>query len=189
MLVEHKGKKTAIKRFFHQLSNGESLDLGVRRICGVLLHVCAVRTKAGDLIILGSQGISGVEASEMYLRRWNIETGFSQLKTHGFNVESTRLRGAGKLDLLFSVLAISMAWCYSCGDASVRVVPIRLLRHGRLEQSVFRRGLDLLCSWFLGVDSVFRVLFRRLFAFFKRALSFVGSVFPAGALQRVVNRH
>ena len=55
-------RKKAVKDFFKNLPNGKSRNLGLRRICGVTLYVYGVKTKSGDLIILGSRGISGQEA-------------------------------------------------------------------------------------------------------------------------------
>lgn len=139
-------------------------------------------------MILGSHGTSGEDAANMYLKRWNIETGFSQLKTRGFRLEDTRLCGDGKMDLLFALLAISLAWCYSCGTMTENVVPIKLLKHGRKEQSVFRRGLDALCACLQGNGCFWSRLFRRMVAVFADALSFVASVFPACRLKSSFSR-
>ena len=83
------GEKT-LKDFFEHLPNDKFVDIGPRRICGVTLHVYGGKTKSGDLVILGSRCIHGEAAADMYLQRWNIETGFKQLKTAGFDLESVQ---------------------------------------------------------------------------------------------------
>ncbi len=81
----------------------------------------------------------------LYVRRWNIETGFEKLKSHGFHMEDSRLRGEGKMEVLLAALAIAMAWSYSCGKWSVEhVAPNKLKKHGRRAHSVFARGLMLI---------------------------------------------
>jgi hypothetical protein len=37
----------------------------------------------GELLILACHGIEGSAATLAYMRRWNIETGFEKLKSHG----------------------------------------------------------------------------------------------------------
>ena len=86
------------------------------------------------------------------MRRWNIETGFEKLKSHGFHMESSHLRGDGKMELLLAALAIAMAWSYSRGAWSAEhVAPIKLKKHGRPEHSVFARGIMLLGDLFHGL--------------------------------------
>jgi hypothetical protein len=144
-LSSKRGKKRKAIRFFHGLRPGEFRQLDNRRGCGVKLTVCGLRTSAGELLILACHGIEGAAATQAYMRRWNIETGFEKLKTPGFHMESTRLYGDGKMELLLAALAIAMAWSYSCGTWSAKhIAPIKLKKHGRPEHSVFARGLMLL---------------------------------------------
>ena len=152
------------------------------------MHICGYRTKNGELLILASHGISGREVADMYLRRWNIETGFSQMKSNGLCLEDTRLSGHGKMDVLFGILAIAMAWCYSCGKMSESVIPIKLASHGRKEESIFGRGLDVLRSCFPGIVCIWSSLFGKMVSILKNALSFVGSVLPAMRLKSVTSR-
>ncbi len=139
------------RAYFAALRPGEWLDLGVCQVCGVEMGVCGVRTSKDELLILGYSGVSASDAKLFYLRRWNIETGFEKLKTHGFHLESSRLRGGGKYERLMAVLAVGFAWCYAMGAWSVaNGEPIRLIRRlGRRAQSIFRRGRELLASMFL----------------------------------------
>jgi hypothetical protein len=157
---------------FAMLRPGEWLDLGVCRVCGVTMGVCGVRTRLNELLLLGYSGVTGTEAKGFYLRRWNIEAGFQKLKTHGFNVEDSRLRGGGKYERLMAVLAVGFAWCYAMGTWSVEVDgrPIRLIqRLGRLAESVFRRGREVLAGFFLGSIRHLRSTSRAAFALLRGA--------------------
>jgi hypothetical protein len=61
---------------FAMLRPGDWMDLGVCRVCGVTMGVCGIRLRDGELLILGYSGISGIEAKDFSMQRWNIETGF-----------------------------------------------------------------------------------------------------------------
>jgi hypothetical protein len=164
LLSSKRGSKRYARNFFHGLRRGEFRQLDKRRGCGVEMTVVGVKTSKGELLILACHGIEGSAATEAYMRRWNIETGFEKLKSHGFHMESSRLQGDGKMELLLAALAIAMAWTYSCGTWSVEhVAPIRLKKHGRPEHSIFARGLMLLGDLLHGVAKDMRRV--ALFAF------------------------
>lgn len=172
MKTTPKGGRTCDARaHFAALRPGEWLDLGVCRICGVDMGVCGVHTSKDELLILGYSGVSASEAKLFYLRRWNIETGFEKLKTHGFHLESSRLRGGGKYERLMAVLAVGFAWCYAIGAWSVSDGnPIRVIRRlGRRAQSIFRRGRELLASIFLGTCRQLRKMAAKAFGVLRDA--------------------
>ena len=167
LVSSKRGDKRYAKGFCHGLRRGEFRQLDKRRGCGVEMTVVGVKTSTGELLILAGHGIEGSAATEAYRRRWNIETGFEKLKSHGFHMESSRLQGDGKMELLLAALAIAMAWSYSCGTWSAEhVAPLRLKKHGRSEHSIFARGLMLLCDLLHGVAKDLRrvslVAFRLL---------------------------
>lgn len=142
------GRARDARDHFNDLRPGEFKDLGPCELCGVTMGVCGLRLKDGTLLILGYSGLCGHEVGGKFMERWNIETGFEKLKSHGFDMESSRLRGGGKAERLLAILAVGFAWCYAVGAWSVReVAPIRLIRKlGRRARSVFGRGLDYLCG-------------------------------------------
>ena len=152
LLSSARGYKRHAKVFFHGLRRGEFRHLDKRQGCGVEMTVVGVKTSKGELLILACHGIEGCAATEAYMRRWNIETGFEKLKSHGFHMESSRLRGDGKMEVLLAALAIAMAWSYSCGTWSAEhIAPIKLKKHGRPEHSTFARGLMLIGDLLHGV--------------------------------------
>ena len=181
------GRKT-LKDFFDHLPNGKFVDLGPRRICAATLHVYGGKTKSGELIILGSRGIHGKTAADMYLRRWNIETGFKQLKTAGFNLEFSCLSGEGKMELLVSILSVAMAWCHTSGVSSESQEPVRVLKHGRKAESIFRRGVEVLYYYFSGKKSIWRFLFCSISAIFLDAVSVVSALSVEPVKKRVFHR-
>ena len=127
---------------FTDCVRAEFRQLDKRRGCGVKMRVRGFRTSTGEPLILACHGIEGAAATQAYMRRWNIETGFGKLKTHGFHMESSRPRSDGKMEPLLAALAIAMAWSYSCGAWSEKhIASINLKKHGRPEHSVFARGL------------------------------------------------
>jgi Transposase DDE domain len=79
-----------------------------------------------------------------YSNRWGIEQMFESLKSYGFRLEDTNLRDSEKLNRL--VCFLSIAYCFSIcvGESCEKVNSTK--SHGRLEKSIFRRGLDALQS-------------------------------------------
>lgn len=165
------GKGTKAVDLFHHLRIGDILDLGVRRAFKTTMGICATRTQAGELLILGyHEGLDGPTALAMYRKRWNIETGFEKLKTHGFHMESSRLHGGGKIERVLAALALAAAWSYTGGLWSVEVIaPIKRKKHGRPEQSVFARGLETLTAMLHGIGTELRRTRCAIFALLRVA--------------------
>jgi len=171
-LASKRGRKQKAIRFFSGRCPGEFRQLDKRRGCGVKMTVCGLRSSTGELLILACHGIEGSAATLAYMRRWNIETGFEKLKSHGFHMESSRWRGDGKMELLLAALAIAMAWSYSCGDWSAKhIAPIRLKKHGRREHSVFARGLMLLGDLLHGFAKDLRLVSLVVFNILRAAVA------------------
>ena len=157
---------------FATLLPGQWKDLGVCRVCGVTMGVCGVRLADGELLILGYSGVSGSEAKDFFMRRWNIETGFQKLKSHGFNLESSRLFGGGKFERLMAVLSVAFAWCYAMGVWSVEEAgrPIRIIhRLKRRAESIFRRGRETLAGVFRKSIRHIRSTSRKAFSLLRAA--------------------
>ena len=165
-----RGRKRDAVNFFRSLRREEFRQLDKRHACGVELTVCGLRTVKGELLILACHGIEGSAATLAYMRRWNIETGFEKLKSHGFHMEGSRLRGDGKMEVLLAALAIAMAWSYSCGKWSVEhVAPNKLKNHGRRAHSVFARGLMLIGDVLHGIAKDLRRVSLVIFGILRAA--------------------
>ena len=102
-----------------------------------VLFFCRVRRVCSD-----KEG-KGIEA---YGERWQIETLFGSLKSKGFNLEDTHMTAPAKIDRLMSVLAIGFVLSCRAGEAEDKRRPIKVKKHGRPAQSLFRAGLDRLVS-------------------------------------------
>ena len=99
---------------------------------------------------------------ERYRERWYIENMFKDLKSNGFNLESTHVTKLNRLETLMFVLAIAYAWMIKIGRIVVKNNPKRIIvkKHGRKSKSVFRVGLD----EFLRVVCIFDLLKFRFYA-------------------------
>jgi IS4 transposase len=139
------GRTTHVWNCFRNLRLYEQKVLGERKVGGVRLLICGIRLPANEYVILVSAGVAPQAGFDLYRRRWQIETLFEKLKSHGFDLEGSRLRGKDKADKLLAALALAAAWCYAFGRWHVEAVaPLKWKAHGRREKAVFRRGLDLL---------------------------------------------
>jgi hypothetical protein len=166
------GRCRSAREHFNALCSGNFTDLGPGALCGVVMGVCGLRLPDGELLILGYGGVTGGDARDRFMSRWNIETGFEKLKSHGFNLEASRLRGGGKQERLLAVLAVGFAWCYSIGTWSVRKIkPLRFIsKLGRRGQSVFARGRELLSGWLRGCCPALKRVSHKVFAVLRAAL-------------------
>ena len=99
---------------------------------------------------------------ERYSERSYIENMFKDLKSNGFNLESTHITISNRLETLMFVLAIAYAWMIKIGRIVVKNNPKRIIvkKHGRESKSVFRVGLD----EFLRVVCIFDLVKFRFYA-------------------------
>ncbi|MDP0561937.1 MAG: hypothetical protein QS721_06240 [Candidatus Endonucleobacter sp. (ex Gigantidas childressi)] len=51
-----------------------------------------------------------------YSKRWSIETMFVNLKSRGFDLESTHMTNLDRMDKLMGLLTITVVWCLLAGD-------------------------------------------------------------------------
>ena len=82
------------------------------------------------------------QALEFYAKRWEIETLFGCLKSKGFQLEDTHLTCLNRVQQIFCMLALAFAWAYRVGVWGTQLEPIKIKKHGRKAQSLFRYGLD-----------------------------------------------
>ena len=100
------------------------------------------KTIGGDVFYLLSTRPCARESSELYAKRWTIETFFKQMKTAGFDLESTGLTDFNRLKMLMAVGSMAYLVVLSEGLVAARKRPIKIKRSiGRLSWasvSVFR---------------------------------------------------
>lgn len=83
------------------------------------------------------------EALSLYRRRWEIETLFGALKSRGFDLEATHLRDPRRIEKLLAMLSLAFIWAHLVGLwRHEHEKKLKVKRHGRLEKSYFRYGLD-----------------------------------------------
>ena len=139
-----RGQDTTVDALFHGLSAGEKNTLpGKRHITGCKMYLTGARSHRGELIVIASPDQQGC-AIEQYLERWEIETLFENLKSRGFDLESTHITHPDRLHGLLGLLTLAFAWAYRVGEWRVeeREELIKLKKHGRPTRSLFRHGLD-----------------------------------------------
>ena len=108
-------------------------------------------TSAESVIVLSSEKSRSIVSD--YKLRWKIETLFQNLKGRGFEVEETHLRKAEKIDRLFGVLALAVAWAIKTGEMESRRNPIEIKKNGRPQQSLFRLGCEIIQAILMEVRS------------------------------------
>lgn len=86
------------------------------------MSVAGVKAGKEELLILACHGVEVSAATEAYMRRRNIETGFEKLKSNDYHMKSNPLQGDGEVELLLAALAIAMVWSYSYGTWSAEYV-------------------------------------------------------------------
>ncbi len=81
----------------------------------------------------------------------SVETLFECFKRRGFNFEDTRLTELERVNRMVAVLALSYCWAHKAGEwRSEQGDALKYKKHGCIEKSLFRHGLDLLQQIMLG---------------------------------------
>jgi hypothetical protein len=115
-----------------------------RRLWGMELFLSGCYLGAGEYLILVAPEYTPAPQAE-YKKRWGIETLFGALKARGFNLEATRLQDPERLSKLLALLALAFTWAFVVGAWQAAVKELKLKKHGYPPQSIFRRGLNILC--------------------------------------------
>jgi hypothetical protein len=114
-----------------------------RRLWSNWVSIAGIRKANGDNVLV----VSSAEDEKLlsnYCLRWQIETLFGILKTRGFRLEDTHLTETERVSRLLSLLALAFCWAWLSGEFICRRKPLKRKKHGRLEKSIFRAGLDIL---------------------------------------------
>ncbi len=144
-ITNKRGKVMQSGKLLRTLKTGESYKLKRARKYGsvkVYVEVERGRDSQESVIVISSENSEKILVE--YKRRWAIETLFQNLKSRGFEVEETHLTKAEKIDKLFGVLALAVAWAIKTGEAESAVNSIEIKKNGRAQQSIFRLGCEII---------------------------------------------
>lgn len=113
----------------------------------VQVNVSLSYDENGDLLyLIGTERAS--QLKNIYRKRWTIEVFFQALKSRGFNLEKSCIKSIKKYRKLFAVVAIAYTICWATGIEDGRTNPVRVKKHGYPQYSIFRRGLNLMRSFY-----------------------------------------
>jgi len=129
-----RGEKLILPGFW-RLGAGDDAQHGALRVRIVML-----RLESGELLALATKGRPSL-ALARYRQRWAIETLFGNLKTRGFDMETTHITDARKLETLIAIMAMAATLAAKTGAAAERIRPIPVKSHGRKAVSLFALGL------------------------------------------------
>ena len=134
-----------VKNLFSNLGVGMQQRLeGTRKIWGLKLYLTALRLETGELLAVASAD-DFEEPIELYGKRWEIETLFQSLKGRGFNFEDTHITDMARINRIVAVLSLAFVWALKVGQwCHDNIKKLKIKKHGRLERSLFRYGLDVL---------------------------------------------
>ncbi len=144
--LKFKNKKwCSVYDIFHRLNNNTTYFFPmVVHLYGEKVYLTGARSERGELMVIASNQ-PNPQAVSIYLRRWEIETLFSSLKTKGFRFEETHLTDQKRINKMMALLAIAFAWAHKVGEWRAIKKPIRFAKHKestRPQNSFFRYGLD-----------------------------------------------
>ena len=130
-----------MKHLFRDLKPGEvRLIKGSRNVMGEPLSR-TLDDKDHHKIIASNHNNRRV--LNIYKIRQEIETLFGCLKIKGFRFEDTHITEPARIDKLLVLLAIGFCWVDKRRAwLDLNVYPLKRKLHGRMEQSLFRYGLD-----------------------------------------------
>lgn len=146
-----RGLDVDIDGLFYHLKPGEEVVLSnARLLWQEKVYLAGLRLQDGELLIVATSSYCP-DGIKQYAKRWEIETLFECLKGRGFNFEDTRLTAPDRVSKMVAILALTYCWAHKTGEwRSEQGDGLRVKKHGRLEKSLFRHGLDLLQQIALG---------------------------------------
>lgn len=146
-LARIKNKKiSTAKKIFNNLEINQKHVFGMNiEIFGQSVCLAGSRSERGELMIVATNSHNPKNAIAIYLRRWEIETLFSCLKSRGFCFEATHLIHLERIEKIMAMLSIGLCWAHKTGEWRAEKKPIRFGKHRdsiRPQSSFFRYGLD-----------------------------------------------
>jgi hypothetical protein len=153
-LTDKRGRRMRASKLLRTARVGEKiLCRRRRRMCGVSVAVAGMRKADGDNVIVISSAESADSLLSNYCLRWQIETLFGCMKTRGFRLEDTHLTDKQRVSRLLALLTLAFCWALLSGKFVCQAKALKTKKHGRLEKSLFRVGLDYLRRLFCGLEN------------------------------------
>jgi hypothetical protein len=129
---------------------------------GVWGNVYLKKLDGGDILFLFGT-CQAKFLGQLYKKRWVIETVFQNLKSRGFDLETTHLKILKRLSKLLAMVSIAYAFCVSLGIyRHKKVKPIVIKKNGYKANSFFRIGKNIIMDAFrtkTGVEQIIKPLF------------------------------
>ena len=149
-MIDAQGKRRSVGSLFRDLKTNKKRILRKQRwVSNQWVWLSAMKLESGELLILAGNQYFQCPI-EVYGYRWEIETLFQCLKGRGFHMEDTRLTDPVRFKKMVALLAIAFCWAHKAGEWKHKAIkPLKVKTHGRLEQSIFRYGLDYLTDHLL----------------------------------------
>ncbi len=143
-ITDKHGKPMAARRLLLRGRVGETVNCRRRRkLWNVPVRLSGRRKADGNnVIVVSSEDVSELLSS--YRLRWQIETLFGCLKSRGFCLEATHLTDRERVSRLLCLLGLAFCWAMLSGQMATERKSLKRKKHGRLEKSVFRAGIDYL---------------------------------------------
>lgn len=165
LVPNSRGKLVQANRLFLFLKAGESIVFDkAKTMTGVEVYLAGMRLSTGELLIVASGNFCS-NAISIYGKRWEIETLFGCLKSRGFKLEDTHITKRQRIKKLLLLPAIAFCWAHRTGEWQHEIKPIKVKKHERLAQSIFRTGLDLLRDGLLNFTSDLKSFATKFFQF------------------------
>jgi hypothetical protein len=157
------------KKLFKHLNVKEQDHFGMRiTLFGEKVFLAASRSEKGELMIVATNQ-NPKNAIAIYLRRWEIESLFTCLKSKGFRFEETHMTHLERIEKLIAVMAIGFAWAHKLGEWRAKSKPIKFKQFYKKrmspEKTYFRYGFDLLRDFILhpfGKIKLFRQYLKQI---------------------------
>ena len=170
--VNIKTKNTSIsmkKLYGYMLQQNYSLfRKKVRKIFGCDLYLSIRKNNNNELVYLISNQFHE-DSFLLYAERWKIEVMFSNFKTKGFDLESTKITCLIRLSNLFMLL--SLCYCMCCKLGIIKnfliKIPIKNIKYGdeirfTPEVTLYKYGFNFLKSLFSASINNSKVAFNQL---------------------------
>lgn len=155
-MTDKRGKPLRASKMLRTLKIDERMEFQRRRqLWNHPVFVAVCRKADGDNVIVISSERSGRILLE-YGMRWQIETLFGCLKTRGFRLEDSHLTNSQRISSLLSLLTLAFVWGLLAGELIAEETPVKIRKHGRLEKSIFRLGLETIRNCFCQMTTNFR---------------------------------